>query len=140
MASSSWASTAVFLTWDDFGGFYDHVPPLFIDQEGYGFRTPLLILSPYAQATSDPSHPHVSHTLYEFSSVVRFIEKIFTLPLLDNGQDRDATANDLLDAFSLTANDPTSNLPQRCNYVPYVPNSGDAPPGHDPGYFDGNPD
>jgi len=95
-----WQNTAIIVTWDDFGGFYDHVPPLFIDQEGYGFRTPTLIISPYAYATSNPNHPHVTHTLYDFSSVVRLIETVFNLSPLDGRHDRDAFANNMIDAFN----------------------------------------
>ncbi len=48
MSGPDWASTAIFLTWDDFGGFYDHVPPPGLDQYGLGMRVPLLVISPYA--------------------------------------------------------------------------------------------
>jgi phospholipase C len=72
-----YSDTAVIILWDDFGGFYDHVAPQFVDIFGYGMRTPMLIISPYADATSDPQHPHVSHTLYEFSSLVKLVETVF---------------------------------------------------------------
>ena len=48
MSGPDWASTAVFLTWDDWGGFYDHVPPLHVDANGYGIRVPGILISPYA--------------------------------------------------------------------------------------------
>lgn len=49
MRRPDWNSTAIFLTWDDFGGFYDHVPPLNVDEFGFGPRVPLLIISPFAK-------------------------------------------------------------------------------------------
>ncbi|MGH2591567.1 MAG: phospholipase C [Actinomycetota bacterium] len=92
MESPMWRETAVFLTWDDYGGFYDHVPPPQVDVYGFGIRAPMLVLSPYAK------HGHVSHELAEFSSVVRFIEDNWGLPQL---ADRDRHATPLLDAFDL---------------------------------------
>lgn len=68
MRSDMWKDTAIFLTWDDYGGFYDHVPPPPVDDFGFGFRVPLLVISPYAR------RGHVDHRLGEFSSVLRFIE------------------------------------------------------------------
>jgi len=90
MQGPDWKSTAVFLTWDDFGGFYDHVPPPQVDNFGFGPRVPLLIISPYAKAG------FISHTFYEFSSVLKFIEERFDLSPLT---DRDSEANDMLDSF-----------------------------------------
>jgi phospholipase C len=91
MQGPDWATTAVFLTWDDFGGFYDHVPPPTIDQYGLGPRVPMIIISPYAKPG------YISHTLYSFDSVMKFIEERFNLlPLTD----RDANANDMLDSFN----------------------------------------
>jgi len=86
-----WASTAVFLIWDDFGGDYDHVAPPPVDVFGLGPRVPLLIISPYARKG------YVSTTQYEFSSVLKFIEERFGLPALS---DRDANANDMTDSFN----------------------------------------
>jgi phospholipase C len=88
--SPQWDSTAVILTWDDFGGFYDHVPPPHLDLFGLGPRVPTLILSPWARSG------YVEHETLEFSSVLKFIERIFDLPPLT---ERDARANDMLDAF-----------------------------------------
>jgi phospholipase C len=68
MRSDLWEDTAIFLTWDDYGGFYDHVPPPQVDRFGFGFRVPLLVISPYAK------EGHIDHRLGEFSSVLRFIE------------------------------------------------------------------
>lgn len=90
MQGPDWSSTAVFIVWDDFGGFYDHVPPPIVDKFGLGPRVPLLVISPYAISGK------ISHTQYEFSSVIKFIEERFGLPPLT---DRDAKANDLTDVF-----------------------------------------
>jgi phospholipase C len=90
MESPSWKETAIFLTWDDYGGFYDHQPPEQIDRFGFGIRAPMLVISPYAK------HGHVSHELGEFSSPVRFIEDNWGLPQL---AERDRRATPLLDAF-----------------------------------------
>jgi len=90
MQGPDWNSTVVFLTWDDFGGFYDHVPPPVIGPYSLGPRVPLLIISPYARKG------YVSHTQYEFSSFLKFAEERFGLPALT---DRDAKAADMLDSF-----------------------------------------
>lgn len=90
--SKYWKSSAVIVIWDDFGGFYDHVPPPFYDnQGGLGFRIPLLIISPYV-------HPHVEHTQYETASVVKFLEENWQLGTLHR---LDRRANGLESAFDL---------------------------------------
>ena len=66
--SPMWKATAVFLTWDDWGGFYDHVPPQQVDKFGFGIRVPLIVISPYARPG------HIDHQLGEFSSMLRFVE------------------------------------------------------------------
>jgi phospholipase C len=88
--SPYWRHTAVFLTWDDFGGFYDHVPPPHVDVYGYGPRVPLLVISPYAK------RGYIFHETSDFTSVLRFIERLHQLPALTQ---RDRRANDLIDAF-----------------------------------------
>ncbi|MEA2452020.1 MAG: phospholipase [Actinomycetota bacterium] len=90
MRSDLWDSTAVVMVWDDFGGFYDHVPPPHLDVMGLGPRVPLLIISPWAKSG------YVDSTTYEFSSVLKFIE---TLHGLDNLTARDEQASDMLGAF-----------------------------------------
>jgi phospholipase C len=90
MKGPAWSSTAVFLTWDDFGGFYDHVAPSSLDQYGLGPRVPLIIISPYAKKG------FISHTNYEFSSFLKFAEVRWALrPLTE----RDARARDIFDSF-----------------------------------------
>ena len=84
MRSPDWGSTAVFVTWDDWGGFYDHVPPRSVDRFGFGFRVPLLVISPYAKAGN------IDHHEGEFSSILRFIEDNWSLGQL-TARDRSAT-------------------------------------------------
>ncbi|MDP9331211.1 MAG: hypothetical protein M3P11_11305 [Actinomycetota bacterium] len=90
MQSKYWSSTAVVLTWDDFGGFYDHVPPPHVDIYGDGPRVPTIVISPWAK------RHHIDHDTLEFSSVLKFIETIFKLPSLTA---RDANSDDMLSAF-----------------------------------------
>ncbi len=108
MQGPDWNTSAVFLTWDDFGGFYDHVPPPpALDLYGLGPRVPLLIISPYAQPG------YISHTQYEFSSVLKFIEARFNLAALT---ERDANANDTTDSFNFSQppNAPLVLTPRAC--------------------------
>ncbi len=71
MRSPLWNSTAIFLSWDDWGGFYDHVAPPTVDAMGYGLRVPALVISPYARA-GFIDHQTLSHDAY-----VKFIEDVF---------------------------------------------------------------
>ena len=88
--ATQWNSTVIILTWDDWGGFYDHVPPPYRDQFGLGLRVPFIIISPY-------SIKGVYHTELEFASVLRFMEETFNLPSLGAA---DTVANDMQDAFN----------------------------------------
>jgi phospholipase C len=90
MMGPDWDSTAIFLTWDDFGGFYDHEPPPAVDNFGFGPRVPFLIISPWVKPG------YIDHTVLEFSSVLKFVEKRFRLAPLTS---RDMAANDLTEAF-----------------------------------------
>src|SRR4029450_698529 len=67
MESDDWEHTAIFLTWDEWGGFYDHVPPPEVDDLGFGFRVPMLVLSPFARKG------YVDDAEGEFSSPLRFV-------------------------------------------------------------------
>jgi phospholipase C len=106
MHSDMWKDTAIFLTWDDYGGFYDHVAPPDVDRMGFGFRVPMILLSPYAKQGV------VSSELGEFSSVLRFIEDNWKLrPYLTH---RDRQATPLLSAFDFDQPPrPPDPLPQR---------------------------
>lgn len=68
MRSPEWKSTAIFLTWDDWGGFYDHVAPPVVDPLGYGIRVPGLVISPYAR------RGYVDHQTLSFDAYLKFIE------------------------------------------------------------------
>ena len=98
--SPYWANTAIIITWDDWGGWYDHVAPKVINDgvswgSGYvyGFRVPLIVVSPYAKAA------YISHTTHDFGSILKFIETTFKLPSLGYA---DTAADDLSDCFDLT--------------------------------------
>jgi phospholipase C len=97
--SKAWASTAVVIIWDDFGGFYDHVPPPHLDTMGLGPRSPALIISPYSRAGDNPDGGAIDSTVYEPSSVLHFIELLHRLPPLTA---RDAKADPLTGAFDFT--------------------------------------
>jgi acid phosphatase len=89
-ASPVWDRTAVILTYDDFGGWYDHVPPPVIDRWGPGGRVPTIIMSPFAR------RGFIDHTFYDHTSILKFIEwRYGLLPLTA----RDAGASNLLAAF-----------------------------------------
>ena len=85
--------------WDDFGGFYDHVPPPHYDIMGLGPRTPALIISPWTASGDNPKGGKVDHHTYEFSSVLHFIEQIFNVSPLT---DRDRSADPLSGAFDFS--------------------------------------
>ena len=99
MRSDDWASTAIVVVWDDFGGFYDPVVPPHYDIMGLGPRTPALIISPYTRTGDNPDGGYVDDTDYEFSSVLRFIEDLHGLKQLT---DRDAQASPLAGAFDFS--------------------------------------
>jgi phospholipase C len=71
MRGPDWDSTAVFLTWDDWGGFYDHVEPPRVDENGYGLRVPGLLMSPYAK------EGYIDHQTLTFDAYLKFIEDRF---------------------------------------------------------------
>jgi phospholipase C len=71
MQGPDWSSTAIFLTWDDWGGFYDHVPPPAVDQNGYGLRVPGIVISPYAK------RGYVDHQTLSHDAYAKFIEDDF---------------------------------------------------------------
>jgi phospholipase C len=110
MRSPAWPSTALVLTFDEHGGYYDHVPPvrlappdgiapqtspLYGDTYSYsGFRVPAVVVSPWAKPN------YVSHTVYDHTSILRLVESKWNLPALSN---RDANANAMLDCFDFRA-------------------------------------
>lgn len=96
--SKYWSSTVIIVVWDDWGGEYDHVPPPQLDGQGLGMRVPMLLVSAYARETD--GHPgYVSHTQYEFGSILKFIEDNWMLGRLGT---TDKRANSLIDCFDFT--------------------------------------
>jgi len=85
-----WKSTAIIITYDENGGFWDHVAPPPVDRWGPGTRVPTLIISPFARSG------FIDHTFYDTTSILAFLERRFGLDPLS---DRDAGANDLTAAF-----------------------------------------
>ena len=88
--SAYWKDTAIFITWDDWGGWYDHVAPPIHSVYESGFRVPLIVVSPYAKTA------YVSHVTHDFGSLLKFVEETFSLPSLGYG---DARSDDLADCF-----------------------------------------
>jgi phospholipase C len=102
--SSYWSDTAIIITWDDWGGWYDHVTPAaptgpgVISSYEYGFRVPLIVVSPYAKAN------YISHQVNDFGSILKFIEGTFGLPTVAPGAspayaDATSVTADLSDCF-----------------------------------------
>ncbi len=122
MQSPYWKDSAIVLTWDDYGGYYDHVEPPMVDAYGYGPRVPTIVISPYAKPG------FISHETYDFTSVLKFIEERWRLPYLTA---RDHYALDLRDCFDFNQK-PTppfvipvpAHVPERnvwgCGYHPSV--------------------
>ncbi len=76
--SQYWQNTAIIITWDDWGGWYDHVaPPPGKNSYEYGFRVPLIVVSPYAKVG------YISKQTHDFGSILKFIEGVFNLPTID---------------------------------------------------------
>ncbi|HLW84223.1 MAG TPA: alkaline phosphatase family protein [Candidatus Sulfotelmatobacter sp.] len=98
--SPYWANTVIIITWDDWGGWYDHVAPKVVNDgvswgSGYvyGFRVPLIVVGPYAKAAT------IDHTTHDFGSILKYIETTFNLPSLGYA---DAPADDLSSCFNMT--------------------------------------
>ena len=102
-SSPFWNSTAIFITWDDWGGWYDHVAPTKVDAMGPGFRVPLLVVSPYAK------HGYISHHFHEASGFISFIEHNFDLGTLGA---RDAGSDAYSDCFDYSQTPPQFNAIQ----------------------------
>jgi phospholipase C len=114
MQSEYWESTAIVMVWDDFGGFYDHVVPPHYDVMGLGPRTPALIISPWTKPGDNRDGGSIDSTVYEFSSVLRFIEDLHGLKPMT---DRDERADPLTGAFDFSQEprlDPLIIEPRDC--------------------------
>lgn len=117
--SPFWSSTAIIVTWDDWGGWYDHVPPPKVIRDGrswgsgyvYGFRVPLIIISPYAKPE------YISHVNHDFGSILNFIEQVFGLHSL--GYADAHSADNLSDSFNFNQAPlpfKTIDAPLKANY------------------------
>lgn len=98
--SQYWANTTIIVTWDDWGGWYDHVAPPIINDGvswgsgyAYGFRVPLIVISPYAKPG------YISHVQHDFGSILKYIETTFNLPTIGYA---DVQADDLSDCFDFS--------------------------------------
>lgn len=103
MRSSAWDSSAFLLTYDDWGGWYDHVKPPQVDEYGYGLRVPAIMISPYAYKGK------IDSTQLDFTSILKFIEDNWGVASLAS---RDAAANSLISAFDF------NQLPRVPVYLP----------------------
>ena len=129
MRSPDWKSTAIFLSWDDWGGFYDHVVPPYVDGNGYGLRVPGLVISPYAR------HGFIDHQILSHDAYNKFIEDDFLggqrlNPRTDGRPDPRPDvreANPLLG--SLLADFDFSQRPRRPLILPLHPAPGPPSPG-----------
>lgn len=98
--SAYWSNTGIIVTWDDWGGWYDHVPPFKVVDDGvswgsgyvYGFRVPLIVIAPYARPA------YISHVNHDFGSILRMVEENFNLPAL--GYADSYAPDDLSDCFN----------------------------------------
>jgi len=104
-ASSAWTRSAFLLTYDEHGGYFDHVPPPQLDAFGLGVRVPMWVVSPLARRA------HVEPTVYEHTSTLKFLERVFNLPTL-------ASVNHLFD----------SGTPTGANYQAAAPGAAVGPP------------
>lgn len=104
MRSSAWESSAFMVTYDDWGGWYDHELPPQVDEHGYGMRVPAFMVSPYAK------QGHIDSTVLDFTSIMKFIEENWNIEPL---AERDAKANNFLSAFDF------SKPPREPAFIPF---------------------
>jgi phospholipase C len=93
MQSNYWQHCAIIIMWDDYGGFYDHVPPVQVDKYGFGFRVPAIVISPYSRSGV------VVHTTYDLTSPLKLVETKFQLSALTG---RDNASNTMLECFDFS--------------------------------------
>jgi phospholipase C len=113
MASSAWDSSAFMWSYDDWGGWYDHVPPPDVGEYGYGFRVPALLVSPYAK------EGYIDSTELDFTSMLKFIQENWDVASLG---ERDAKANNFLSAFDFARG------PREPRIIPAVREAPPPPP------------
>jgi phospholipase C len=112
MRSEAWNSSAFLLTYDDWGGFYDHGPPPKVDDYGYGFRVPAVLVSPYSR------RGYVDHTVLDFTSILKFIEINWGLEPLAS---RDRQANSFASAFDFSQEPRPAGFVSTQRKVPLAP-------------------
>jgi phospholipase C len=128
MQGPDWGSTAIFLTWDDWGGFYDHVAPPRVDGNGYGIRVPGLVISPYAR------QGYIDHQTLSFDAYLKFIEDRFLGgqrldPNTDGRPDSRPTVRENLPILGdLTEDFDFSQSPRPPLVLPLEPKPGEPPP------------
>ena len=126
MQGPDWNSTAIFLTWDDWGGFYDHVVPPHVDQNGYGLRVPGIVISPYAKKG------YIDHETLSFDAYLKFIEDDFMKsqrldPSTDGRPDPRPTVRENVSILGNLVNDFNFNqTPMRPMVLPLNPAPGPA--------------
>jgi phospholipase C len=126
MHSPDWSSTAIFITWDDWGGFYDHVRPPHVDENGYGLRVPGLVISPYAR------RGYIDHQILSFDAYNKFIEDDFLTgqrldPSTDGRPDPRPTVRDNVPILGdLAADFDFSQTPREPALLPLHPHPGPA--------------
>lgn len=101
--SEAWYNSAFLLAYDDWGGWYDHVTPPQVDKDGYGFRVPALLVSPYAK------RGYIDKTVLDFTSILKFIQENWDVEPLS---ERDAKANNFTSAFDF------SQAPRSPRFIP----------------------
>ena len=104
MQANYWNNSAFVWAYDDWGGWYDHVPPPQVDDQGYGFRVPALLVSPYAKQGA------IDHTLLDYTSILKFIEDNWGVTSLSK---RDTNANSITSAFDF------QQTPRPASFVPF---------------------
>ena len=127
MAGPDWGSTAIFLAWDDWGGFYDHEPPPNVDGQGYGFRVPGLVISPWAK------QGYIDHQILSFDAYLKFIEDDFIEsrrldPATDGRPDPRPSVRenapilgDLVNDFDFSPTSPGWSAARRTLFLPQYP-------------------
>jgi phospholipase C len=99
MRSPNWSSTMIVIAWDEWGGFYDHVRPPSIDNVSFGFRVPLIVISPWTRMGTSSAGGYVDHTFYSFGSILKFVEDNWGLPSLNT---RDAGSSNMMSLFDFS--------------------------------------
>ena len=128
--SQYWSDTAIIITWDDWGGWFDHVPPLpqVRNSYEYGLRVPLIVVSPFVKPA------YISHVTHDFGSILKFVETMFGLTTVGPGDGyADSRADDLSDCFDFNQTPlPFTPIPAKYDANYFLNNTGPPlPPDND---------